>query len=259
MLAARAHPAFLPVYPRIDALRYASEPLGDGVQRAIPRQVVTFDAGQTLIDLDLDFLARRVGERGFRVDPAVLATATPTAWAEYDRLVDAGADHVTGWKGFVGAVLAGIGDAALIDWLYEQNRPHNLWRRPIAGMTELARELRLRGVRVAVLSNSEGRLAELLAEVGLADAFDAIIDSGVVHLEKPGRAIFDHTLEVLGANHAPIHIGDSYNADIVGARNAGWRAIWFGRRVAPVEDDQIAIARDAGDVRAALTRWGALS
>lgn len=179
---------------------------------------------------------------------------------EYDQLVDAGVDHVTGWKGFVGALLAGIGDAALVDWLYEQNRSQNLWRKPIAGMTELARELRGRGVRVAVLSNSEGRLAELLAEVGLADAFDAIIDSGVVHLEKPGRAIFDHTLEVLGVHDVvPIHIGDSYNADIVGARNAGWRAIWFGRRIAPVEDDNIAIARDAGEVRAVLTRWGALS
>ncbi len=188
-----------------------------------------------------------------------LAAATPAAWAEYDRLVDAGADHVTGWKGFVAAVLAGIGDAALVDWLYDQNRLQNLWRRPIAGMTELARELRGQGVEVAVLSNSEGRLAELLAEVGIADAFDAIVDSGVVHLEKPGRAIFEHTLEVLGVREGvPIHIGDSYNADIVGARDAGWRAIWFGRRIAPVADPSIAIARDASEVRAALSRWGAL-
>ncbi len=157
-------------------------------------------------------------------------------------------------------MLAGCGDPALVDWLYEQNRSHNLWRRPIAGMTELARELRRQGVKVAVLSNSEGRLAELLAEVGLADAFDAIIDSGVVHLEKPVRAIFEHTLEVLGVQDVvPIHIGDSYNADIVGARNAGWRAIWFGRRIAPVDDPEIAIARDADEVGAVLSRWGALS
>ena len=230
------------------------------VQGAIPQHVVTFDAGQTLIDLDLDFLARRVGERGGKADPAHLAAATPAAWAEYDRLVDAGADHVTGWKHLVTAILGSRGDRALVDWLYEQNRPHNLWRRPIAGMTELARELRGRGVRVAVLSNSEGRLAELLAEVGLADAFEAIIDSGRVGFEKPGREIFDHTLAVLGVKDVlPIHIGDSYNADVVGARHAGWRAIWFGRRIAPVDDPQVAIARDAGEVRAALTRWGALS
>ena len=195
-----------------------------------------------------------------RADPTVLAAATPAAWADYDRLVETGADHVTGWKGFVAAVLGPLGDPALVDWLYEQNRPRNLWRRPIAGMTELARELRARGVKVAVLSNSEGRLAELLAEIGLADAFDAIVDSGRIHLEKPGREIFDHTLAVLGVRDVrPIHIGDSYNADIIGARNAGWRAIWFGRRIAAVDDPEVAIARDAGEVRAALTRWGALS
>jgi putative hydrolase of the HAD superfamily len=223
----------------------------------IPQQVVTFDAGQTLVDLDLDFLARRLREeRRIEVDPALLAAATPAAWAHYDQLVDRGADHVTGWKGLLGRILDGVADASVVDWLYEQNRPHNLWRFPIAGMTELARELRSRGVRVAVLSNSEGMLAELLTEIGMASAFDVIIDSGKVGLEKPGRAIFDHTLAALDAIGADaIHIGDSYNADIVGARNAGWRAIWFGRRIRPVDDPGIAIARDASEVRAALMRW----
>lgn len=193
------------------------------------------------------------------VDPGALEAGLPAAWAHYDQLVDSGADHVTGWKGLLAKILdgGGICDAALVDWLYDENRPRNLWRRPIAGMTELARELRARGVRVAVLSNSEGMLAELLGEVGIADAFDVIVDSGRIGMEKPGVAIFEHTLKLLDVATA-IHIGDSYNADIVGARNAGWRAIWFGRRVEPVGDPEIAIARDAHDVRAALTRWGAL-
>lgn len=255
MLALR-RPAFSAVYPW-------PRPLA--VQRHITR-AVTFDAGQTLIDLDLDFLAARLGERGVHADPAVLGLATPAAWTHYDQLVESGADHITGWKGFIGRVLegGGIRDAALVDWLYTENRPRNLWRRPIAGMVELARELRGRGVRVAVLSNSEGMLEELLVEIGLAEAFDTIIDSGRVKLEKPGREIFDHTLAALGVHAADaVHIGDSFNADIVGARGAGWRAIWFGRRIAPpgtagrppIDDPGVAIARDAGEVRAALRRW----
>lgn len=148
---------------------------------------------------------------------------------------------------------------ALVDWLYDENRQANLWRKPITGMVDLARELAGRGHRVAVLSNSEGRLAELLVEVGIADAFELIVDSGRIGMEKPHRAIFDHTLAALGARDVDaIHIGDSWNADIAGARGAGWRAIWYGRRVAPVQDPGVAIARDAAETRAALVRWTVL-
>jgi len=110
---------------------------------------------------------------------------------------------------------------------------------------------------VGVLSNSEGRIAELLAEVGIADPIRAVIDSGRVGIEKPDPRIFAHARDALGGGDA-IHIGDSWPADIAGARAAGWRAIWFGRRIAPVDDPQIAVARDAGETRAALARWGTL-
>jgi hypothetical protein len=45
---------------------------------------------------------------------------------------------------------------------------------------------------------------------------------------------------------------------VVGARGAGWRAIWFGPKVTPVDDPDVAIARDAAETRAALVRWGVL-
>lgn len=253
MSAARARPAFSAVYPWLRRL---------AVQRAIPQQVVTFDAGQTLIELDLDFLAGRVAGRGRPVAAAALAAATPAAWVRYDALVDGGADHVAGWKGLMTALLQGGGisePAELVDWLWQENPRVNLWRRPIAGMVDLARELAGRGVRVAVLSNSEGKLAELLQEVGIADAFEAIIDSGKIGMEKPHRAIFDHTLATLGVTGGdPIHIGDSWNADIAGARDAGWRAIWYGRAVTPTSDPGVTIARDVREVRDALVRWGVL-
>ena len=253
MSAARARPAFLAVYPWLRRL---------AVQRAIPQQVVTFDAGQTLIELDLCFLARRVGERGGLIAPAALAAATPAAWVRYDELVDRGANHVAGWKGLMTALLQGGGISEpgdLVDWLWQENSRMNLWRKPIAGMVDLARELAGRAVRVAVMSNSEGTLAELLHEVGIADAFEVIVDSGKIGMEKPHRAIFDHTLATLGVTGGdPIHIGDSWNADVAGARGVGWRAIWYGRRVTPSDDPDVAIARDAAQARAALVRWGVL-
>ncbi|HSS01265.1 MAG TPA: HAD family hydrolase [Kofleriaceae bacterium] len=219
---------------------------------------MTFDAGQTLIDLDATFLAKRLAERGVTVEPSAIIAATPAAWRRYDALVDVATGHP--WRELVSTLLAGAGvDApaipALVEWLWTEQPRANLWRAPIPDMIALARELSARGVRVAVLSNSEGRLAELLAEIGLADGFAAIIDSGRIGIEKPDRRIFDHTLAALGANAPGIHIGDSWPADIAGALGAGWRAIWFGRRASPVDDPRVAIAHDAADVRAILAGW----
>lgn len=221
--------------------------------------LITFDAGQTLVELDLDFLARRLDERGATVAPGALERAAPAAWRRYDELVDAERGHP--WHELMAALLEGAGvadPAPLVDWLWAEQRRANLWRRPIDDMVALARELAAAGAPVAVVSNSEGRLAELLAEIGIADPFAAVIDSGRLGIEKPDRRIFDHALDLLHAREG-IHIGDSWSADVAGALGAGWRAIWYGRRAAPVDDPRVSIAHDAGEVRAALARWGAVS
>jgi HAD superfamily hydrolase (TIGR01549 family) len=224
--------------------------------------VITFDAGLTLIDLDLEFLAVRLAERDVRVTAAALEAAVPAAWRRYDELVDMSAGHP--WHELMATLLRGAGVAAPephVEWLWTEQRRANLWRKPMPEMVELARELARGGAIVGVLSNSEGTLAELFVEIGIADPFRAIIDSGVFGISKPDPRIFAHALQRLGVQDTdkgprPIHIGDSWPADVGGARNAGWRAIWFGRRVKPVADDGVAIARDAGEVRAALRAFG---
>jgi putative hydrolase of the HAD superfamily len=211
-----------------------------------------------VIDLDLAFLARRLGECGVVVEPAALAAAVPGAWQQYDALVDPAGGHP--WHALMTALLTGAGIATdqvgpLVDWLWSEQPRANLWRAEIPDMVALARELSARGVRVGVLSNSEGRLAELLAEIGIADAFAAIVDSGRVGIEKPDRRIFEVALAALGVTRPGIHIGDSWPADIAGALGAGWRAIWFGRRAVAVDDPRVAIAHTADEVRAILDRW----
>src|SRR5213078_1949014 len=110
---------------------------------------VTFDAGQTVIDLDLAFLARRLAERGVVVERAALAAAAPAAWQHYDRLVDPAGGHP--WRELMANLLAGAGIAAeqipaLVEWLWAEQPRANLWRAEIPGMVALARELRARGV-----------------------------------------------------------------------------------------------------------------
>lgn len=245
--------------------------------------VVTFDAGMTLVELDLVFLAHRLAERGIAVEPAALRVGAAAAWRRYDERADAGL-HDRLWHELLADHLRGAIDPARIatevDWLWSQQPKHNLFRAPISDMVTLARDLRSRGVRTAVLSNSEGRLAELLVEIGIADAFEVIVDSGRVGIEKPDPRIYELVLTELGdpvggpsavrsgassgrghADHRfgfgpAIHIGDSWSADVAGALAAGWRAIWYGRRAVAVDDPRVAIAHDAAEVAAALTRFG---
>ncbi len=221
-------------------------------------RIVTFDAGQTLVDLDLDFLATRLLERGIVVDGTSLERAAGPAWLRYDTRIDAGdRGQEVLWRDLIATILhgAGVGGdvAAVVGWLWTEQQTRNLWRRPIADMVALARELAARDVRVGVVSNSEGRVADLLAEIGIADAFEVVIDSARVGIEKPDPRIFALAIDALGGGSGPhVHIGDSWSADVAGALGAGWRAIWFGRRATTSDDPRVAVAHDAAETRAAL-------
>jgi len=225
--------------------------------------VVTFDVGQTLVDLDLDFLALRLAERGISVGVEALQHAAPAAWRLYDQLTQEGAQHP--WHSFMDALIggAGVGDREgrepLVAWLYAQQATKNLWRKAIPEMVELVRELKARGVRTAALSNSEGHLADLLAEIGLAPLFDAVIDSTAVGVAKPDPRIFAITLERLGeaTPRVVVHVGDSWAADVEGALGAGWNAIWYrSRSGAPRQDARVPVVTDAAGTRAALATFG---
>ena len=225
----------------------------------MPKSVVTFDIGQTLVDLDLDFLAVRVGQRGATVSPEALHAAAPAAWRTYDALTESGASHP--WHQLMRTLLTGAGVAnpdPLVDWLYEQQATQNLWRKPIPAMIELVRDLRCHGVTIAALSNSEGHLAELLDEIELAPLFDAIVDSGRVGIAKPDPRIFALTLRGLGIKpDVVVHVGDSWAADVEGALAAGWHAIWYQSRASMQRgDDRVPIARNAEQTRAALRSFG---
>ena len=219
---------------------------------------ISFDAGQTLIDLDDAMLARALGAAGAPIDASAVDGAMAVAWLTYDRLVGRGA--LLPWHQLMTALLGELGLAAaripgLVAQLWDAHLQANFWRRPGEGMIELVDQLRAANVRVGVLSNSEGHLAELLDGIGWHGRFDMVIDSGVVGVEKPDPRIFAMAAERLDCPLTGlIHIGDSRTADVDGAVAAGARAIGFGRCVVAA-DPRTAYARDAEAVRLALRAW----
>jgi HAD superfamily hydrolase (TIGR01662 family) len=198
-----------------------------------PPRAVLVDVGFTLVVCDTEEIATIAGKSAVRVEPEALDAAQAQLHAELQQY--SWASHAKSQAPKSGALffrrlleLSGaVGDldtAATTIW--ESHLRRNLWRRPLPGAAEGLASLRGAGVRLAVVSNSEGTVETLLNEIGLGQFFDTIVDSWVVGIAKPDPRIFQLALTRLGiaANEAMM-VGDSLVADIQGAEAAGIRGV----------------------------------
>lgn len=101
-----------------------------------------------------------------------------------------------------------------------------LWSEPTPGALQVIASLRHAGIRVVIVTNSDGHAGENLAACGFAGL--PVIDSTRVGAAKPDPHIFRVALERVGVDAgATVHVGDSLADDIAGARAAGITPIHF--------------------------------
>jgi FMN hydrolase / 5-amino-6-(5-phospho-D-ribitylamino)uracil phosphatase len=227
-------------------------------------KAVSFDFGQTLAELDYEFLQQRLAERGAGFDVVSGRAASTEAWQIYGS--KKGDGHALAWRAMFEHILRGGGvpSAAVSElgaWLWAEQPRQNLWRRPIAGMIELVRELGANGVPVGIISNSEGHLAELVVELGWGADFEVVVDSGRVGIDKPDPGIFLHACAALRTPPSElVHVGDAWEADVKGALGAAASAIWFDARHRERELPARSYgAGSAAELREVLARLGLLS
>jgi putative hydrolase of the HAD superfamily len=187
---------------------------------------VLFDAGGTLVQLHVDRLAGALRKRG--ADPAQLDDGFWRTLVVMDAEFAGQIPDVEGWAGWWFGRLAvhtGIGVDVLTEAWREADDEQHLWDMPIPGAAECLTRLREGGLRVGVVSNADGRVAEALARAGLADLLEVIVDSGVVGVAKPDPAVFDYALGPLGLKPEETwYIGDTVVFDAAGAEAAGMTA-----------------------------------
>jgi len=110
---------------------------------------------------------------------------------------------------------------------YHQTRNMCHWPDPNAKHT--LRTLKDEGVPIAVVSQADGTIVQMLREAQMCQegegpgvSVDAILDSAVVGYDKPDPRLFLAALERIGAEPArAVHVGDTVYADVMGARAAG--------------------------------------
>ena len=196
-----------------------------------PLRAVLFDAGNTLVFLDYARLAQGVGEAlGIPLSAEALAAQVTAA----SRAMEQGGNDQQRAAVFLETMFlgAGVPPARLGEVRACLGRMHgerHLWCAVQPGSAESLARLKAAGLRLGVVSNSDGRVEQALVAAGLRDFFDVVIDSALVGLEKPDPRIFRVALDALGVlPEEALYVGDLYDIDVLGAQSAGVPAIWFG-------------------------------
>lgn len=194
-----------------------------------------FDVGDTLVHKWVHKRDRFVWlceQAGLEVpaDPALRRRAAQAA----ERFFQARQSHPHAWTeawqiehNSLGLAELGLpADAALSIYQTSRSLASTHWIDPET--IPLLTHLRDQGYKIGLVSNWDGTLEPSWAEWGLTPYVDFIGDSDVYGARKPDPSFFHHVLGKLGVDPADaFHVGDSWGADVVGARAAGVKAVLF--------------------------------
>ncbi len=125
-------------------------------------------------------------------------------------------------------------DNEMLEYLHENFKRHYI--SPFFPCVEEVLEALSSKYKVALLSNTMSDQPRLLLEgAGYDKCFDAIYCSRDLGVRKPNPEIFDIVLTQLGVHPLnTIHVGDSVEADMYGARESGITGVWIKAPDQPV-------------------------
>lgn len=120
----------------------------------------------------------------------------------------------------------------IVDRLIGVWNKNKLLAKPFPGVMSTLQELREKGVKLAILSNTPVFSARAVIEkFEMEQYFDVISLSCEIGMLKTDKAAFDMVLEKLGvAASEAIMVGDSIESDMEGAKNAGVQGVLIDRR-----------------------------
>jgi len=189
-----------------------------------------FDVGNTLLFPNHKEMLRALHERQIFPSRDLLQKIERRTKREFDMLQEshASVDHGF-WQIYYSHLLEELGcaDDAICTSLVSCTRVSANWCEIRPGTREALTRLAEK-YRLGVISNADGKIADVLDRCGIGDCFESITDSGIVGKEKPHPAIFEAALSSLGVRPAnSLYIGDVYPVDYVGATAIGMQAVLF--------------------------------
>jgi HAD superfamily hydrolase (TIGR01509 family) len=193
-------------------------------------EALFFDVGNTLLFPNRKKMLRSLHERQVFPSEELLQNIERETKQKFDALVEShsAVDHGFWWM-FYSRLLdkLGIPDEAMCTDLVARTQTSSNWCDIRPGTREALQRVGKR-YRLAVISNADGKIADILAHCGIADCFETITDSGIVGKEKPHPAIFEAALQSLHVD-APqsLYTGDVYCVDYLGSTSVGMQCVLF--------------------------------
>jgi|SRR5579863_2857445 len=196
----------------------------------MPLNAVFFDVGNTLLFPSREKMLRPLHEQGVFPTEDLLRETERRTKREFDVLEenDSSVDHGF-WRIYYSHLLdeLGLPDESICQDLVTRTRISANWCDIRPGTREALLRL-TKKYRLAVISNADGKIAEVLARSGIKDCFESITDSGIVGYEKPHPAIFEAALNSLEVGpRESLYVGDVYSVDYLGATRSGMQGVLF--------------------------------
>jgi putative hydrolase of the HAD superfamily len=175
--------------------------------------------------------APEVGESPEHVFAAIVRSRT-WYWSDLDRHREGRNDLRRARREVVLRAFGELGlghDQAATRLADDYSRERELLVKPFPGAIETLRELRTRGVNLALITNGEGHFQRGKVErFDLAQHFTCIVIEGEFGVGKPDHAVFNHALRSLRCLPRDAWmIGDSLVYDIAPALDLGMKAVWI--------------------------------
>jgi putative hydrolase of the HAD superfamily len=186
-------------------------------------EVLFLDVGNTLVSIDFTWVSEELGRLGVPCTPETLRRAEAAARPCFSQSQAARRAREKLHPGDPPdpEVVSGLKAVFCVPGITQR-----LWSWTLPGVPEALKDLARQGLRMIAVSNSDGTVEEGLRDLGLRDYFEAVVDSARVGFEKPDPRIFEHALELSGADRdRTLHVGDMFFHDVMGARGVGLHAL----------------------------------
>ncbi|MFQ6090025.1 MAG: HAD family hydrolase [Candidatus Bipolaricaulia bacterium] len=198
---------------------------------------VFFDLGNTLIYMDPlpeELFAYLCREQELEVEPE----AVRRAYGKADNFYFGNVLNYKGrmeelWLEYDGIVLQELGipdpDQRLARAISAGFREAHFWHL-FPEVQEVLEKLRREGYKLGIISNADEYVEQILSWLKLPQYVDTITYSQEAEVEKPDPRIFHIAMQKAGTGpEESIHVGDRYDADVVGARAAGITPVLIDR------------------------------
>lgn len=221
-----------------------------------------FDAGGVLVFPDFNLLADIANRVGIETSPLEITQ-------EHAKLLRALDGHVAQHHRFPAIqyfldIFKQVTESeerarAALELTLQADESRHIWATTQPWVGETLQKLAAQGYHMAVISNSDGRVDQILQDLNLREYFKIVIDSFVVGVEKPDSRIFEIAVQQLNWDPAEtIYIGDVFYIDVWGANRSGLGAVhldmmglytgWEGIHIPTINELPALLAKMDGNI-----------